>query len=243
MGRKALTVIEIGDVMPTNKYGDVRVVEKRGQKFLVSFVDTGYETLVYRANLIAGKVKDYTKPHHALKGWEDCQEPGVSNSGHKFTIIKKNAKKCLVKFDETGYIRECFIDNVKAGKVSDPYSKSFLGIGYLGEYSKSKPYWKQAKQLWSNMMKRCYNPKDDKGYYGRCFVDDRWKCFANFLEDLPELEGFDDWLLGFEEGNTKYNLDKDLKIPGNDTYSREACMFLSEHTNKGATSQNNYGRD
>jgi len=224
--------IEVGDVLPTNTYGDVKVIKKEGKFFTVQFIDSGYKTKVLRANLVAGKIKDRSKPNPLQKGWEDVFIESKNNAGDSFVILKRNSRKCIVQFKDTGYTLECFNANVKAGKVKDPYKRSFLGEGFLGE-PKNVHYKGQAKQLWSNMMKRCYNPKDVRGYYGRCFVDERWKCFANFLEDLPSLDNFEHWVNSSNTG-VKYNLDKDIKIPGNKIYSKAACSFVTEFENKSA---------
>lgn len=234
-------IINIGDVFPTNSYGDLEIIEKQEKGyFLVEFIDTKYRVTANRQNIVAGKVRDKSKKHHAKKECEDTYIELENNAGDKLVIVQRCADICVVQFIETNYMTYALYQNVLKGKISDPYKKTFLGVGFLGEY-KSVPYWKKAKQLWSNMMKRCYNPNDQKGYYGRSFVDTRWHCFANFIEDLPKIDNFEKWL-DFENTGIKYNLDKDLKIPGNNTYSLIACSFEDEALNKGATSRNNYYR-
>ena len=144
----------------------------------------------------------------------------------------------LIQFEATGYTKEVYTSNASKGKVKDPYTASFCGVGYDGVFNKT-PYWKQAKRLWCNMLKRCYDPNYDSGYWGRGItVDSRWLCFSNFLEDLPALGNFDDWLAGFEAGNLKYNLDKDLQVDGNKVYSKECCSFILESVNKAAGARN-----
>lgn len=221
----------------SNCFGMMEIIDKQPRKFLVRFVDTGYETWAERGNVLAGKVNDPIAKEQKLEEWLPCQEEFINNSGHKLTVFLKRGKKVKVLFENTGYTTEAFIDNVKAGKIKDPYEKSFLGLGYIGEFKKVV-YWKQAKQLWCNVMKRCYNPKDQQGYYGKAFVDVRWHCFANFLEDLPKLENFDKWLVGGDTTKDRYNLDKDTKFTGNRIYSKETCMFITEHENKSAGAVN-----
>lgn len=151
-----------------------------------------------------------------------------SNAGHEFIILTQEGKACTIQFLKSGFVRKANIDNIRAGKVRDLYEVSVYGQGYYGEFEKVS-YWKQAKQLWQNMLKRCYCEADAKGYFGKVEVDARWKCFANFLEDLPKLENFDKWL---DQKDGKYNLDKDLKVPGCRVYSREVCAFVPESVNK-----------
>lgn len=218
----------------SNCYGTMEVVGREGKKLKIKFVDSGYETWAEVGNVLAGKVRDRTR--NMAHDWSEWDEDFTNNAGFSGKIVSKKAKQCIVQFNETGYTTTADIHNVRKGKISDPYSKTFLDIGYLGEYE-LLPYWKQAKQLWSNMMKRCYNPKDYMGYFGRCFVDARWHCFANFLTDISKLENFEMWLNASETG-LKYNLDKDLKVSDNKVYSRELCMFVTEYENKSAGAVN-----
>lgn len=168
-----------------------------------------------------------------------------TNNGLDFIVLDKYLKKIgnrgytmwKIQYLDSGYVCEVYESNAKNGKLKDPYSPSSYGVGYLGEFDKSSPYLNEAKQLWANMIKRCYCKKDEKGYFGRAFVDERWKCFANFLDDLPKLKNFNMWLKGKETG-IKYNLDKDLMYQDNKVYSREACMFVTEYENKSAGARN-----
>ena len=163
-------------------------------------------------------------------------EKFISNSGQEFVIFEKlTGKKCLIKFTETGSVREVYTDNARAGKVKDLYALTVYGVGCLGEYNRF-PYWKQSIQLWRNMMKRCYSEKDNRGYKFKkgTQVEARWLCFANFLEDIHLLPNFDKWLAGGSCSKTRYNLDKDLIDPSLNIYSRYTCSFTTEHDNKRA---------
>jgi hypothetical protein len=224
------------EVYKTNFDGEVKVISKNGNTCEIVFLNTGYRRTANIDNVKVGKVQDHSVRRKYTE-WEDSGEVIESNSSGKATILKVRGKECIIQFEETGFIRKANTDNVRDGKVKDPYFKSCYAVGYSGEYPKVT-YWKQAKQLWRNMLKRCYCQSDSRGYYGSVTVDVRWLCFANFLEDLPELENFDLWLMGQNLNSSKYNLDKDLKIKGNKVYSREACMFISEYENKSAGARN-----
>lgn len=158
-----------------------------------------------------------------------------NNAGLEFEIISLlGNKQCIVKFTETGYTRQADINNVRAGKVRDHYAKSVYGRGYNGNHDNKKPYWKKARQLWTNMMKRCYSDKDTRGYLfkSQAVVDERWHCFANFLDDISELPNFDKWLAGGDCTQTRYTLDKDVLCGDHKVYSKHTCQFISEHENK-----------
>ena len=229
---------KIGDIYKTNRDGNVVLTEKlTGKNVRVKFLNTDAERTVNIDNLVAGKCKDYTVTERKFVDIEYPNKVMPSNNSGDFILLEKEGKRCVVQFIETGYTTTCLWDNIKVGKIRDPYFKSNYGVAWVGEYKKT-PYSKQALQLWHNMIKRCYSDVDNKGYkkYG-ITVDDRWLCFANFLEDLPSLDNFDLWVNGHREREEKYNLDKDFIIKGNKVYSREVCMFLPESLNKGFTSR------
>ena len=153
----------------------------------------------------------------------------TNNAGLQFYILKREtSKQCVIKFVKSGSVRMASIDNINMGKVRDLYAPSRYNVGYDGDFKKT-PYWKKAKDLWSNMLKRCYCNKksaNNKAYYGKVIVSARWKCFANFLNDLPTLEGFKDW-----EQNKGMELDKDIKGDGT-VYDVLTCKFVSKYLNR-----------
>ena len=162
-----------------------------------------------------------------------------NNKGQEFIILSKKGNKCLVQFLETNYVRRALYHNLKKGKLTDHYAISRYGIGFRGVPDTSLPYFRQAEQLWANMLKRCYT-NDPKGYKWKgTVVDVRWHCLATFVSDISSIPGFENWLNGGQ------NLDKDTRVPDCNVYSRETCCFISEHANKsfGAISQHNGVRD
>lgn len=228
----------VGNTYPTNRDGDAELLGIKGKVATIKFLNTGFVREVNIDNLVAGKAMDYSVTD---RDSTETLYPNIlmsSNTYGDFILLEKKASKCIIQFVDTGYTTKALYENIKLGKIADPYRKTCYGVGYVGEFKRTY-YWKQAKQLWRNMLKRCYSEKDSKGYFNKGItVDDRWLCFDNFNEDLPKLENFDLWLEGQRDNATKYNLDKDFKIDGNKVYSREACMFLTESFNKSYTSRN-----
>lgn len=216
----------------SNGYGKVEVIGRANRKLKVRFLDTGNEAWKLSYKVVSGDFIDSDELKRKSNSWTDCNKLLISNSGLEFLAFKEKGRKFKIKFSGTGYTTEVFKDNALNGKVRDPYSITFLGSGYLGEFNKSLRYWKQAKLLWSNMMKRCYDKKLVGNYVGEVTVSDRWKCFSNFLDDISSLENFDKWLSGQGGGGVKYNLDKDKILNGNKVYAKDVCMFLTEFENK-----------
>lgn len=111
---------------------------------------------------------------------------------------------------------------MKAGK--DRLAPSVYGIGFMGEgrYKASINY-KTTRQYetWKSMMRRCYSSVSLKARptYRDCTVCDEWHNFQNFAK----------W---FDNNYIKgYELDKDIKVNGNKTYSPCTCMFVSPADN------------
>lgn len=115
---------------------------------------------------------------------------------------------------------------------------SVYGVGTLGimkDGSKPKTtdgHGKPTREydLWKGMLKRCYDKKWHEKYptYKDCSVCDRWLVFANFLEDLPLIEGYEFWR---DNPKQRIALDKDSKIEGNKIYSLDTCCFISNSDN------------
>ena len=156
-------------------------------------------------------------------------ESYFTNVGSEYKIIYLDGLSAIIRFVKTGSVKRILRSNIPSGKIKDVYEPTRYGVGYLGDYEKPY-YWKEAHQLWSNMIKRCYSDTYPKGYKKLgTTVDARWQCFERFLVDLPELKNFDKWVT--KQG---YQLDKDLRCPDCNVYSFETCMFVTEYENKQA---------
>ena len=153
----------------------------------------------------------------------------VSNEGCKFFVKEYvNNGDVTVKFcDEHGAEVHTAWQCCQSGGVKNPYFTSVFGVGCLGEGDfQTKVNGKLTREynLWKNMLKRCYS--GNYPTYENVTVCDRWLCFANFLEDLPLIEGYEMWL---NNPNQRIALDKDLKQVGveNKVYSLDTCKFVT----------------
>lgn len=234
--------VVVGDFIESNSWGLMEVVDIKPKKITVRFVQTNYEVEASRGNVLAGKVRDKVAELKSSETWRPYIREYQNNSGEFFKSFQKRGNKVKVYFKGTGTVLEVFESNALAGKVKDPYNPSVYGKGFIGEFCKKeyRDYHRQAKQLWENMMKRCYSLKDPKGYYGRASVDSRWLNFSLFLNDLPQLEGFNHWLSFLKTGKgERYNLDKDTKEYNPEgIYSKHFCRFVTESFNKSEGAKN-----
>ena len=92
--------------------------------------------------------------------------------------------------------------------------------------------YKKIYTLWHSMMQRCYyeNGENYKKYGAiGVIVAEEWHSLDRFIETIDLVDGFniDGIMIG------KLQLDKDVKIMGNKTYSKENCLFISPSDNSG----------
>lgn len=151
-----------------------------------------------------------------------------------FTVIEivthNKGKKFLIEFDEimgVKYRTTREKKHVLSGSIINPYYPLRLGIACVGNVN-SKDYGKEFNK-WRGMIDRCYNKKNNHyNTYGAVGVTvcDRWLCFEYFLNDLPQLNGYDYELMQ----NGKLHLDKDI-LGDSKIYSPETCMLVSPKEN------------
>lgn len=163
---------------------------------------------------------------------------GQTNNGSEYIIINRINDVITIKFLETGYITETTVPALITGCIKDRLKPSVCGVGYLGNCDVS--YYNKEYTLWKGIIERCYNTKrQDYTTYGLLGVTvcDRWKCFSNFLTDMPSIEGYDKYRFM----NNELDLDKDIKqknIPiSQKIYSPETCMFVDKHINRATTTR------
>ena len=176
---------------------------------------------------------------------DDYTKVFQSNNYGPFKIIGEakipgyNKRAVVIKFLNTGTICTVKYAAAKYGRVKDRYLPIYHGVGCIGNASCYDP----AYRLWSNMMSRCYNTTN-KSYinYGAkgIKVCDRWLCFENFLNDLPKVDGYSNWV----NMPGMYKLDKDFKQQNmpecQKVYSPETCCFLSNQDNIALSDQSTH---
>ena len=170
---------------------------------------------------------------------ERVGEVFTSNEGCKFVIVEyENAKKVWIKFlDEHGARIRTSYKQCLNGQISNPYFKSVCGVACVGLMSDgTRPKVKVRSErntreydVWRAMINRCYSDKyhEKNPTYKNVTVCNRWLVYANFLEDLPKIEGYELWLKS--DIGDRVALDKDLKQQDveDKVYSLETVMFIS----------------
>lgn len=162
-----------------------------------------------------------------------------SNNFGPFKILEDinipgEKRKAKVMFLDTGAIKTVDYYSALCGNIRDDYRKTMHGVACKGNASSYHP----AYNMWESMINRCYNPNSQRySSYGAkgVTVCDKWLCFEYFLEDLPLIDGYENWLRYPGE----YALDKDYKQMGTGKeqmiYSLETCCFIPRSENSRIT--------
>ena len=162
-----------------------------------------------------------------------------TNNGDDFIVISRTEKHdnqghyfYIVQFLKTLSSKLVQYGAIVSGAIKDDYAISLCGIGkigYIAEEDKKQPLYKILHKRWAKMLERCYSPQcKEFASYGAKGVKvcKRWHTFANFLEDVGEIYGFD---LFIKEPES-YQIDKDI-LSGN-MYSKETCVFIPKYYNQ-----------
>lgn len=152
-----------------------------------------------------------------------------NTQGCRFKIIQyETTKKVTIKFlDEHEYVTTVTYNSCLSGQILNPFYPANCGIGYLGldkHGNKVRTGGNNARaySVWSGMIRRCYSGAKCYEAWSKCVVCERWHCFANFLEDLPFIDGYELW---YNNPNKGISLDKDIKGDSVE-YSKEKCCFV-----------------
>lgn len=155
----------------------------------------------------------------------------LTKEGYKIEIIEYfGHKNCTIKFSEGGHIlKNRTLQNIKNGRIKNPYHRSIAGVGYIGEglfhtqiNNKVNLYYK----AWKSMLERSYSKKSHlkRPTYKDVTVCAEWhnfQVFAAWFEDNYNPETMQGW-----------HLDKDILIKGNKIYSSETCCFVPGEVNR-----------
>lgn len=135
-------------------------------------------------------------------------------------------RRVLVQFDKSGAVWETGRSLALRGGAVDWTVPKVYGVGR--SYYRAGLFHAREYKLWKRCLERAYCPRfvdRNKSYQG-VEVHPRWHWFALFLQDLPEIPGYEQW-----KGGGPFQLDKDLLVPGNKTYGPGLVQFIHQKRN------------
>lgn len=149
------------------------------------------------------------------------------NSGGAVTVVEyRGAFEVIIKHnDPNGHIAIVRADQLRNGKVKNPYHRSVYGVGFIGvgeHVAKRNSKLTAVYKTWSAMLQRCYDTKLHARFptYIGCTVHPNWHNFQVFAEWFERQY----WA-------TCWQLDKDLIVEGNKVYSDATCVFVPSQLN------------
>ena len=151
----------------------------------------------------------------------------TTNTTGNLRVIKYIASAHVeVEFISTGTRRVAQADHIRRGKVRDKMYPSVYNVGYegIGKHPiRIEGVRTKAHTVWHSMIFRCYGETLGLGktYYKDrgVFVVDEWHNFQSFAE----------WFqANYEIG---YELDKDIKADGSNSYGPRTCCFIPHQEN------------
>lgn len=197
---------------------------------IIRWLETGNEQEVQLSLAINCSIRDRKKREI------DYNKVYHSNNYGDFKILrrlennKSNHKMVEVEFIDTGTIIPVRYCDALSGNIKDYYRKTMCGVACIGMASSYHP----AYNMWEGMIHRCYDSKHcNYNRYGAkgVTVCEKWLCFEYFLEDLPLIDGYENWIIN----PSLYHFDKDYKQQGipydKKVYSLETCCFLQASDN------------
>lgn len=150
------------------------------------------------------------------------------NSGGSVTVIEYVGNKDVLIEHNDQYKHKAKVraDNLRLGKVRNPYQPAVYERGYLGfgkfkgtKNGDSAPEYR----AWLRMMQRAYCKKFHarNHTYKGCEVHSDWHNFQIFAA----------WFTSHDYYGLEYHLDKDLLVRGNKIYSAENCTLVPKDIN------------
>ena len=137
-----------------------------------------------------------------------------------------NGQKVLIEFqDEYKYQKYIDMSNFRKGVAANPYDKTVLNIGCIGDGAYSKEKNRECYVRWHNILVRCFDLKYKEKYptYKDVCVVNEWLNFQNFAK----------WYYDnvYSIPNERMEIDKDILFKNNKIYSPDKCIFVPRRIN------------
>ena len=116
--------------------------------------------------------------------------------------------------------------DLRKGSVKNPMKPMVYGVGFIGVGPYSLKGTK-SYSTWRNMLKRVYGSvnKTQIRQYNGTSVHPHWYNFQNFAE------WYHNQIDHFGPVDFRWNIDKDLLVPGNREYGPDTCCVIPEQIN------------
>lgn len=136
----------------------------------------------------------------------------TNHNGHQYTVTAYNpsTKRFTVHFPHNNVTKDVSVQSIR--------------LNILSEKSLVKKPTKSLKQRTNLLYNAIIHRLNNIESYKDVKLDPRWNTLEGFRETIHLVEGYELW-----KDNDGYAIDKDLK--GMNTYSPEACIFITRSMN------------
>ena len=160
---------------------------------------------------------------------ERLGETRMMNCGEIAFIVNYSCYNDItVQFKATGELVKTTYSCFKNGNVKSHFTPSVYGVGIIGNEKLKDENGETIKSysVWQNMLRRCCSDEFQKKYqtYKDCNVCEEWLNYSNFKKWYDKNY--------YEIDGERMDLDKDILVKGNKTYSPNTCVFVPQNINK-----------
>lgn len=155
-----------------------------------------------------------------------------NSQGYLMTLTEYNGyNDIVVEFAEPYYYKvRSRTDRFLSGHILNPYGPNVCGIGITGtKYPTTigKDHTREY-QIWSNMIKRCYDEKNrnKNPTYKDVECDPRWFYYETFYEWIHSQSNYE-----VIKNDPTFAIDKDILEKGNKLYTPEKCCLVPQRVN------------
>lgn len=106
-------------------------------------------------------------------------------------------------------------------KTSTAYKVNDMPTGWISESKLNTKIYYTWKAMIARTTEKFWNKYPT--YIGTT-VEESWRMLSNFVIDIKELNGYDQWI---KASDNAMMLDKDTLVEGNKHYSKNTCCFIS----------------
>lgn len=229
-GRVPLPKIRVGQWHKDKLGNTVQVVSINGSNKVTFRWEDGYER-VCQSSVIHLNTLMREEDSRRLNPSFKVGDTGYLKDGTMWEIIEyPNYSKIKVKIlTDPAWETTVNGGNLVSGSIKNRGKPSLFGVGILGDAEVN--CYDMSYKSWAGMIKRVYTPHTEQMAitYKDCTVVNDWLRFENYLKWFEQ-----------QKVQPKWQLDKDLLVPGNKIYGPDTCIFLPREINTFLTNRYNH---
>lgn len=167
------------------------------------------------------------KPRENFVGYKNTTSYGVPYEVVEYLGLSKYR---VLFLDGNNYSAIFHKSSILTNTMITPFTRVRGGIGYVGIGKYPASHTNEAYPFWVNLWSRL-----GKVEYTRniCYVD------CSVQPEWESLQNFSDWYFSSEFKDSKWQLDKDILVPGNRKYGPETCVIVPPEVNRFFILRNN----